>query len=198
MNKIKFGLRNVHISKITINEKGEYEYGTPFRIPGAVNLSLSPVGDTNDFYADDLIYYSDTDNQGYEGDLEIALLTEQFRKEILNEETDANGALIENADAVISPFALGFEVQGDKRGRRTWLYNCSAARPNQDASTKESSKTPSTETLSVKSMPRLSDRAVKVALPLGDTNKEVYEKFFDSVYEKVAETTPASEETPIA
>lgn len=183
MNKVKFGLRNVHYSKITINESGEYEYATPVAIPGGVSLSLSPSGETNDFFADDVIYYSNTTNQGYEGDLEIALVPESFLTDIMGLTKDANGALIEDADAISSNFALSFEVQGDKRARRTWLYNCSATRTNQDASTKETSATPSTETLTLKAMPRITDRAVKASLELNETNAEVYNDFFKNVYE---------------
>ena len=57
-NKIKYGLRSVYYAKITEGEGGAITYETPVAIPGAVNLSLSGVGDTNDFYADDTIYYS--------------------------------------------------------------------------------------------------------------------------------------------
>ena len=184
--KVKYGLRNVVYSKITIGENNTYNYGTPVKIPGAVNLSLSPSGDSNDFYADDSIYYSDTANQGYEGDLEIALVPKQFKKDIMGMTEDANGALIENADDKFEAFALGFEVQGDVKGRRTWLYNCNVARPNDDASTKENTKTPSTETLSLKSMPRLTDKAVKAVLELTEDNAAAYDGFFESVYEKQA------------
>lgn len=183
-NKIKFGLRNVFYSKITIGEDGSYSYGTPVAIPGGVSLSMSASGETNDFYADDSIYHSSNTNQGYEGDLEIALIPESFLTDIMGITKDKNGALIENADARTSNFALGFEVQGDQKGRRTWFYNCSAGRSNQDASTKESSVTPSTETLSLKAMPRLTDKEVKVQLELSETNAEKYNSFFDEVYEK--------------
>ena len=182
--KIKYGLRNVKYSKITIGEAGKYEYASPVPIPGAVNLTLSPTGDTNDFYADDVIYFSASANQGYEGDLEIALLPESFLTDILGMEKDKNGVLHENAAAIAQPFALGFEVQGDSKGRRTWLYNCSAARPNQDASTKESGITPSTETLSLKAMPRETDLAVKATIEPNESNEETFNSFFESVYEK--------------
>lgn len=184
MNKVKFGLRNVYYSKITIGQNNAYTYGTPVAIPGAVNLSLSPSGDSTDFYADDVIYYSDTANQGYEGDLEIALVPKSFKKDIMGMAEDANGALIENANDKFSAFALGFEVQGDEKGRRTWFYNCTVARPNQDASTKENTKTPATETLSLKAMPRLSDNAVKACLELNEDNATAYNGFFSEVYEK--------------
>ena len=41
MPKVQFGLKNVHIAKITENN-GAVTYGTPFALPGAVSLSLSP------------------------------------------------------------------------------------------------------------------------------------------------------------
>lgn len=183
MDKIKFGLRNVHYSKITIDETGKYTYAKPVAIPGAVNLTASPSGDSSDFFADDSIYFSDSANQGYEGDLEVALLPISFLTDILGETKDTNGALIENADAINSPFALLFEVQGDKKGRRICFYNCTASRPNQDANTQENSKTPSTQSLSIKMMPRLSDKNVKVVLPLTDENTETYNSFFTTVYD---------------
>lgn len=181
--KVKFGLRNVHYSKITVGSNGQYTYETPVKIPGAVNLSASASGDSNDFFADDSKYFNDTANQGYEGDLEVALIPESFLTDILGEVKDSNGALIENADARTSAFALLFEVQGDVKGRRICFYNCTASRPNQDASTMENSKTPATQTISVQMMPRLSDKKVKAILPLTDENKTTYDSFFESVYE---------------
>lgn len=186
MNKIKYGLRNVYYSKITVGNDNSYTYATPVAIPGAVNLSASASGDSNDFYADDIIYFNETANQGYEGDLEIALIPDSFLTDILGETTDSNGALIENADAKTSAFALMFEVQGDSKGRRTCFYNCTASRPNQDAQTTEASKTPNTQTLSIKMMPRATDKKVKAVMTLSDTNATAYNSFFESVYESPA------------
>ena len=184
--KIKYGLKNVVCAKYTIKTDGTYEYATPFKIPGAVSLSLSTSGDSNDFFADDVIYNSSNANQGYEGDLEIALIPEQFKTDILGEIKDSNGALIENADAEQNGFALGFEVSGDVKARRTWFYNCNASRPNVDAKTKEKSISPSTEKLTIKAMPRLNDHAIKVVMELTDSNKTKYDSFFSEVYEKTA------------
>ena len=40
----------------------ETTYGTPVRIPGAVEISLEPKGDPAEFYADDVLYYSASNN----------------------------------------------------------------------------------------------------------------------------------------
>ena len=49
MGKVKFGLSNVHIAKLNRGEDGEITYGTPFKVPGAVNLSLDAEGDNEPF-----------------------------------------------------------------------------------------------------------------------------------------------------
>ena len=36
-----------------------------------MNLSLDPEGDTEPFYADDMVYYTTVANNGYSGDPEI-------------------------------------------------------------------------------------------------------------------------------
>lgn len=183
MNKVKFGLSNCVIAPITAVSNSEYTYGTPIAVPGAVNLSLSPSGDTNDFYADNLIYFSSTANQGYEGDLEIAMIPDAIRTQILGETIDSNGALIETANDVNTNFAFGFQIEGDKQNRRFWYYNCSLTRPANNGATNESTITPQTDTLTMKAMPRLTDRKVRVMLEKTTDNVSAYDSFFTSVYE---------------
>ena len=69
-NKVKFGLSNVHIAKIT-EVDGEITYEKPFAMPGAVSLTADPEGETTKFHADNLVYYISTTNQGYKVDLEV-------------------------------------------------------------------------------------------------------------------------------
>ena len=57
MNKVKFGLSNVHIAPITYSGS-TVTYGTIFDLKGAVNLSLDPAGESADFYADNTKYFS--------------------------------------------------------------------------------------------------------------------------------------------
>ena len=93
-------------------------------------------------------------------------------------------AIIENADQTSSPFALGFEIQGDQKGSRIWLYNCSCTRPNQETSTKEKGTTPVTDKLSITVAPRLSDKQIKVSMTLSESNSTAYNGFFSTVYEE--------------
>ena len=112
-NKVKFGLKNVHVATVTFDDNGYPTFVIPKRIPGAVNLSLDKEGDPTKFYADDSDYYDVNNNNGYSGDLEIAMIPEWFRTDILGDIRDSNGVLIENADAPTVYFALLFEFDGD-------------------------------------------------------------------------------------
>ena len=55
-NKVRFGLKNAYYAKVTFNDEGEPQYATPKRLPGAVSLSISPEGELEKFYADDIVY----------------------------------------------------------------------------------------------------------------------------------------------
>jgi len=135
-NKVKFGLRNVHYSKLT-DAEGAITYDTPTRLLGGVELSLEPLGDPIQKYADDGLFFNRAVNQGYEGTLTIAMVSDEFRMTILGEIQDDNGAIVEYADASGSAFALMFEFQGDEKAIRHALFNCTASRPTVASATTE-------------------------------------------------------------
>lgn len=184
-NKVKFGLSNVHIAKITETD-GEITYGTPFAMPGARSLTADPEGETTPFYADNIKYYIATSNQGYTGDLEIAMLVKEFFTQILGQEEDTNGALFESADDVTARFALMGEIDGDVKKRRFVYFDCTATRPSAEMNTVEESKEPQTDTISITMSPRSTDKVIKAVIEPNETNQAVYDTFFKKVYEKNA------------
>ncbi len=189
-NKVKFNICNVHYALLTAEADGTVSFGTPVPMPGAVSLSLDPNGEPSNFYADGYAYYTISNNMGYEGDLELAMVPESFRTDVLKESLDANKVLVESASAETENFALLFEFDGDVRKIRHVLYNCSAARPTIEASTKEDEIEVQTETLTIKVAP-LSNGFVK-AKTGDDTTDSVYQDWYKSVY--LPTETPAVDE----
>ena len=149
MNKVKFGLSNCYYA-LLIETTAGITYGTPVALPGAVNLSLDQEGDTNKFRADNLDYYVSISNNGYSGDLELALIPDSFRVDIMGETvSSATGLQYERADAKPKPFALLFQFEGDENSTRHVMYNCKATRPAVASQTTEETIEPVTETLSL-------------------------------------------------
>ena len=67
-NKVKYNLKNVHAAKLTetvVEGVRTYTYATPRAIHGAVSLSLDMEGETTPFYADGIVYFRSTTNNGY-------------------------------------------------------------------------------------------------------------------------------------
>ena len=185
-NKIKYGLKNVHYATITeTNTTGvvSVTFGKPIPIPGAVNLTLSPVGDTTPFYADDIEYFTAIANNGYDGSLEMALIPDSFKVSILKEILDAKKVQFEENDKQPAPFALLFEFSGDVKATRHTLYYCKATRPNIESGTKGQGIEPKTETLNL-TCRTLPGTAIIKAKTTDETDATTYTSWYTTVYEK--------------
>lgn len=179
-NKVKYGLKNVHYAKHTVSAAGVVSFGTPVPIKGAVDLALDAEGEITPFYADGIVYYQSSSNNGYAGDLEVALIPESFRTDCLGETLDTQNVLVENANAKASAFALLFEFEGDTSGIKHCLYNCTASRPSMASKTTEGSIDPSTEKLTISAV-GMENGLVKAKT--GDTtDATVANAWYTSVY----------------
>ena len=176
-NKVKYGLKNVHYA---IYNSSTDTYGTPVAVPGAVNLSLSPEGSSYTFYADNVAYYATQSDQGYSGDLEIAVIPDDMRKDVWGWTVNADGVLVEDNQAAVATFALLFQINGDDHNRHCVLYACTAGRPNINGATIGEQAEPQTETISLTAMPR-GDGIVQ-AVTTGTTTSTVISGWYSSVY----------------
>lgn len=146
-NKVKYGLSNCYYA---VYSESSGTYGTPVAMPGAVNLSLDQEGETNKFRADNIDYYVSISNNGYSGDLELALIPDSFRKDVMGETVDTStGLQYEAANVNPAAFALMFQFEGDDHATRHVLYYCKATRPTLASQTTEETIEPVTETINI-------------------------------------------------
>lgn len=161
-NKVKFGLKNVHYALVTETVASDgtvsTSYGDVKAIAGAVSLSMSSTASKSVFRADDSDYYVSYGEGGYEGDLEVARVNEDFLKDVLGFVEDNDKILVEAGAAfkTVNYFALTFEFDGDQKATKHCLYKCSASRPNIASQTTGEGGTtdPQTETLTITAVPR--------------------------------------------
>jgi len=180
-NKVTYGLEQVHIALLTTEDPPTW--GTPVPIPGAVKFTPYPEGKEDSFYADNILYFTVSSNNGYKAELEVALMPDAVLKDIFGWKIDQHGMLVEIADAQPKEFALLGQVQGDSKNRRFVYYRCKASRGKKDHNTRGESVKPDTDTISLTILPITigSDKVVRGVIELNETNQTVYDGFFDAV-----------------
>lgn len=190
-NKVHFGIKNVYyalVTETTTTAGTSTTYGTPVAMPGAVSIDLSANQETTEFYADDGVYYITQNDATYEGDLTIADIPDQFKKDIFGDKEDSNNVLVETTGNPVKYFALMFETTGDAGGHRTLFYKCSATRPNASGQTKEETTEVQPMTLSIKAIPRvdldtISGETKRLTQANVKEGASAYANFFQAVYE---------------
>lgn len=180
-NKVKFGVSQLTIFPEKDNGEG---WDAPISIPGIVNIGLEPSGSAASFFAQNIPYFVQTKNNGYTGDMEVALFPDDVLVKLLGWYKDENGNYVEDSDGTTRKFALGYQVEGDVKARRVVLYDCEIARPSTSAQTTEDSITPQTDTVSITVVPKYFDELGKNVVRAwcyeGDAS---YGQFFTSVVE---------------
>lgn len=197
MAKVLYGLSNVHYAKLTEVTDPETglittQYGEVKQWPGAVNLTLDPSGNPIIFSADNSAYYTISNNQGYEGSLETAMIPEDVRVDVVGNKVDNNGFIVESDKDEIDYFALMFEINTDQNPTRYIFYKVSLSqRPSVASKTVDVSGDLEigTETVNLKAMPMASFveiNGIQCHLVKAFTGEDVdataYNNFYTSVY----------------
>ena len=190
-NKVKFGLKNVHYALVTETVATDGSgaitstYGSLKALAGAVSLSMSSSASKSVFRADNSDYYVSYGEGGYEGDLEVARVNEDFLKDVLGYREDDDKILVEAGAAfkTVNYFALVFEFDGDQQATKHCLYKCSASRPDIASQTtgENGSTDPQTETITITAVPR-ADNDKYIHLQTQDsTTTAVIEAWYSAV-----------------
>ena len=186
-NKVKFGLEYVHYALLTLGDDGAATFEKPKPMPGAVSIALDPQGDQTNFRADNIDYFVTRANNGYDGDLEMASIPDDFREDVLKEYKDANGVYVEDANAPTQPFALLFRFKGDIHKTNHVLYNCTAGRTSvKSETTDRNNSDPVTETLPISASTIYNaslDKDIVKARTSADTADATVKSWYTEVYQ---------------
>lgn len=187
-SKVKYNVSRLTITPI-VNDVYET---TPIHIPGTVGITLDPAGDSSEFYADGIPYFTQTKNNGYTGSIEVAMFPDDVLARLMGWLVDANNNIVETTNATPLSFAMSFQIDGDVEPRALQFLEVSLARPSVNANTTEASISPETDTMSLTAVPHWFDSigcyAVKTQANGGDAD---FDKYFEGVVEpKAGATTP--------
>lgn len=150
-DKVLFGLSNIHFVEFGTDANGEAQLGSnPYHLPGAVKMALDPETGEVKFKADNIDYYVDYSDNGYEGELEMALFPDDFKVRFLNYVPDGNGGVTQVKQKKKKAVAIIFQGEGDALGRRGILYNVALGAVKREYNTIEDNKDPKTATLPFK------------------------------------------------
>lgn len=163
-NKVEFGLSNVHVAI----EKGD-GWDVPKHIPGAVTFTPSAESDDFHFYADDGDYYNESTDNGYSGELSMALLPDWFLGSVLGYKKLDDGGIVEIKNAPKKRFCLIFEGKGDKEKTRHMFINCGAGKPTEEFKTLEDKKEVRVQTMPITVSGDLESGVIKLKYRESDT-----------------------------
>lgn len=146
-NKVLFGVSNLHFGLYSVANDGTVTLGTPFHVPGTVNISLDAESDESKFYADNVTYWSGYSDNGYTGEIENALFSDEFKTTFMNYVQLDDGGIAQIKGQQNKNVYIMFQAEGDQEARRMIMYNVSLGQITREYSTTEDSVEPQTATL---------------------------------------------------
>ena len=146
-NKVLFGVSNLHFGTYTVEDDGTVVLGTPYHVPGTVNISLDAESEENKFYADNVVYWTGYSDNGYTGEIENALFDDAFKTSFLNYIELDDGGIAQIKGMQSKKVYMMFQSEGDVEARRGIFYNVSLGMISREYATIEDSIEPATATL---------------------------------------------------
>lgn len=148
MPKVQFGISELHVGTYT-ESGGTVTLGTPYAQKGAVAFSPEVESNQNDFYADNIVYWSGYSGGKIEGDLEVAMFDDAFKTQFLGYQTLTNGGLAQVKNPTKPNVYIAFQTETDGTPIRVILYNCTLGNISRSYETIGENKEPKTATLPV-------------------------------------------------
>lgn len=148
-NKVEFGISQLHIGTYEVGNDGTVTLGTPFHQIGAVSLSVDAESDSNDFYADNVKFWSGFSDNGFSGSMEVAKFDTLFKTQFLSYITLDDGGIAQVKGSTNPNVYVAFQTEGDVESRRVIMYNCQLGAISREYTTIEDTKEPVTESIDI-------------------------------------------------
>ena len=148
-NKVEFGISNLHVGTYTVGTTGTVTLGTPYHQEGAVSFSPSMEGSENNFYADNIAYWSEFADGNMSGDVVVAKFDTDFKNNFLGYKTTTAGGTAVVKNATKPKVYVMFQVEGDEEPYRCIMYNASLSGITRAYNTIAETKTPDTEKITI-------------------------------------------------
>lgn len=147
-NKVVFGVSQLHFGEYNVATDGTVTLGTPYALPGTVNISIEPNdSEENKFYADNIVYWSKYSDNGLTGEIENAFFPDDFKTRFMNYVSLSNGGIAQIKGQPNKTVYFMFQSEGDAEARRGIFYNVSLGQLTREYATVEDSVEPGTATL---------------------------------------------------
>ena len=178
--RIRIGFQDVYYAKATITA-GVVTYATPKQLLGGRSMSLSPTGSATGWNADnDPNYWINYGQQGFDGTLNVASVSDDFMQDCLGYVADSNGVLSLSDNATFNPFALLWQQNGDSANTRWVLYLCRCTGIGHEAQT-GLAEDPTEYQIPISASARPDTGMVEAKLT--DDESSNYTNWFSTVYE---------------
>lgn len=146
-NKVVFGVSQLHVGLYNVSTTGVVTLGTPYALPGTVNISIEPDSEETKFYADNMVYWSSYSDNGLTGEIENAFFPDDFKTTFMNYKSLSNGGVAQIKGMQNKPVYFAFQAEGDEHARRGIFYNVTLGQITREYATTEDTVEPATATL---------------------------------------------------
>ena len=188
-NKVRFGLSKLHVFFKTTEG-----WDAPIAIPGITECTRTTQVNSNDFYADNILYFRANADTGDEITVTTAFFPDAVKARMLGWAVDEKGALVRVTDGTPEEFAMAYQVEGDKKPRAKVVYSCIASVPDESATTKGENIEVQTEQLTIRSKAiDVAGRTTVDAVLNQSEDPEAFATFFDAVYVPTYASTAGTE-----
>lgn len=149
-NKVLFGISHLHVGTYTADpQTGEVTMGQPYHQIGARNLSLDAESDSNDFYADNVKFWSGFTDNGFTGSIEVAKFDRAFKTQFLGYKEVKGGGIASVKSAVKPDTYIAFQTEGNVEPLRVVIYNVAWGAIAHEYATIEDTKEPQVDTIDI-------------------------------------------------